>query len=104
MAGLFTCTRLFEEQVKKLISRSGALQAKDPLGYREQPPTKRLATINRYIREIIPRDPNAAEFRQGNILLAQTIVTGSGRNSTSVTAFLSVIQQRESHRLSMGER
>ncbi len=27
-----------------------------------------LATINRYIRETIPRDPNAPEFRQGNTL------------------------------------
>jgi toxin YhaV len=27
-----------------------------------------LTTINRYTREIIPRDPNAAEFRQGNTL------------------------------------
>lgn len=59
---------LFEEQLKKLISRVEALQAKDPLGYREKPATKLLATINLYIREIIPRDPNAAEFRQGNTL------------------------------------
>lgn len=59
---------LFQQQLAKLTAQVEALQAKDPAGYREQPATKLLATINRYIREIIPRDPNAAEFRQGNTL------------------------------------
>jgi toxin YhaV len=59
---------LFRQQLEKLVAQVEALQAKDPMGYREQPATKLLATINRYVREIIPRDPNAAEFRQGNTL------------------------------------
>jgi toxin YhaV len=59
---------LIRQQLEKLTAKVEALQAKDPAGYREQPATKLLATINRYIREIIPRDPNAAEFRQGNTL------------------------------------
>jgi len=59
---------LFQQQLAKLTAQVEALQAKDPTGYKEQPATKLLATINRYIREIIPRDPNAAEFRQGNTL------------------------------------
>ncbi len=59
---------LFELQLKKLIFQVEALQAKDLLGYRELPATKLLATINRYMRESIPRDPNAPEFRQGNTL------------------------------------
>jgi toxin YhaV len=59
---------LFQHQLEKLTAQVEALQAKDPAGYKEQPATKLLATINRYIREIIPRDPNAAEFRQGNTL------------------------------------
>lgn len=59
---------LFRQQLEKLTAQVEALQAKDPAGYKEQPATKLLATINRHIREIIPRDPNAAEFRQGNTL------------------------------------
>lgn len=59
---------LFRQQLEKLTAQVEALQAKDPAQYREQPATKLLATINRYMREIIPRDPNAAEFRQGNTL------------------------------------
>jgi toxin YhaV len=59
---------LFEQQLEKLIGRVEALKAKDPAGYKDQPATKLLATINRYIREIIPTNPNAPEFRQGNTL------------------------------------
>lgn len=58
----------FQQQLEKLTAQVEALQIKDPALYKEQPATKLLATINRYIREIIPRDPNAAEFRQGNTL------------------------------------
>jgi toxin YhaV len=59
---------LFQQQLEKLTAQVQTLQAKDPLHYKEQPATKLLATINRHIREIIPRDPSAAEFRQGNTL------------------------------------
>jgi toxin YhaV len=59
---------LFQQQLEKLTARVQTLQAKDPLRYKEQPATKLLATINRHIREIIPDDPSAAEFRQGNAL------------------------------------
>jgi toxin YhaV len=60
--------RLFEAQLTGLVEQVEALAKKDPVHYREEAATKLLATINRYIREIIPRDPNAAEFRQGNTL------------------------------------
>src|SRR5277367_2189768 len=59
---------LFQQQLEKLTAQVEALQARDPAQYKEQPATKLLATLNRYIREIIPREPNAAEFRQGNTL------------------------------------
>ena len=59
---------LFQQQLERLTAQVEALQAKDPLYYKEQAATKLLATINRYMREIIPRDPNSAEFRQGNTL------------------------------------
>jgi toxin YhaV len=59
---------LFEQQLQRLIAQVEAQAKSDPAGYREQPAAKLLATINRYIREIIPRDPKAAEFRHGNTL------------------------------------
>ena len=59
---------LFQQQLEKLTAQVEGLRAKDPTGYKEQSATKLLATIDRHIREIIPRDPNAAEFRQGNTL------------------------------------
>lgn len=59
---------LFEQQLRRLADKVEALAAKDPIGYREHPTAKLLATVHRYIREVIPRDPNAAEFRQGNTL------------------------------------
>ncbi len=59
---------LFQQQLEKLTAQVETLQAKDPLRYKERPATKLLSTINCYMRKIIPRDPNAAEFRQGNTL------------------------------------
>ncbi|MGA2150459.1 MAG: type II toxin-antitoxin system YhaV family toxin [Bryobacteraceae bacterium] len=59
---------LFREQLERLTSRVEALRAKDSLGYKELPAAKLLATIDRFMREIVPRDPGAAEFRQGNTL------------------------------------
>ena len=59
---------LFEDQVRKLSERVARLAAEQPKSYREHPSAKLLATILRYVMEIIPRDPNAPEFRQGNTL------------------------------------
>jgi len=59
---------LFDQQFRRLVEQVEALAANDPVGYKQQPAAKLLATINRHIREIIPRDPGAAEFRQGNTL------------------------------------
>jgi toxin YhaV len=59
---------LFAQQLEQLVAQVEALAAKDPANYRDQPATKLLATIRRHILEIIPRDPNAPEFRQGNTL------------------------------------
>jgi len=59
---------LFEQQFRQLVEQVEALAAKDPAGYKELPAAKLLATINRHIRETIPRNPGAAEFRQGNTL------------------------------------
>ena len=59
---------LFAQQLERLIAQVEALAAKDPTTYGDQPATILLATIRRHILEIIPRDPNAPEFRQGNTL------------------------------------
>jgi toxin YhaV len=59
---------LFEAQLRKLTKRVGRLASNDPRGYASHPAAKILATINHYIRESIPRDPNSPEFRQGNTL------------------------------------
>lgn len=59
---------LFHAQLEKLAKRVERLAFDDPDGYASHPATKLLATINRYIREVIPRGPNSPEFRQGNTL------------------------------------
>jgi len=59
---------LFEQQFRQLVEQVEVLAARDPTGYKELPAAKLLATINRHIRETIPRNPGAAEFRQGNTL------------------------------------
>jgi toxin YhaV len=59
---------LFEQQFRQLVELVEALEAKNPAGYKESPAAKLLATIHRLIRETIPRNPGATEFRQGNTL------------------------------------
>jgi toxin YhaV len=59
---------LFQAQLEELAARVEKLAFKDPRGYSSHPATKLLATINHYTREVIPRDPNGPEFRQGNTL------------------------------------
>lgn len=59
---------LFEDQLRQLTERVEQLSITQPETFKEHPKTKLLATIRRYITEIIPRDPTAPEFRQGNTL------------------------------------
>ena len=59
---------LFENQLKKLTEAVEQLSISQPDTYREHPKAKLLATIHRHVTEIIPRDPNAPEFRQGDTL------------------------------------
>ena len=59
---------LFERHLKKLTEAVEELSVSQPDTYRGHPKTKLLATIYRYIKESIPRDPNAPEFRQGDTL------------------------------------
>jgi toxin YhaV len=59
---------LFEGQLKRLTETVEQLSITQPDIYKEHPKSKLLATIYRYVAEIIPRDPNAPEFRQGDTL------------------------------------
>ena len=59
---------LFETQVKELAHAVEALVLARPQSYKDHPKTKLLATIRRYVTEIIPRHPAAPEFRQGDTL------------------------------------
>jgi toxin YhaV len=59
---------LFESQLGKLTESVEQLSIRQPDSYRGPRKTKLLATIHRTITESIPRDPSAAEFRQGDTL------------------------------------
>ena len=59
---------LCQAQLVKLAARVERLSSEDPRGYSSHPAAKILATINHYMREAIPRDPNRPEFRQGKTL------------------------------------
>ena len=59
---------LLARQLELLTGQVEELARRDPARSREEAATKLLATINRYVQEAIPRDPAAAEFRQGNTL------------------------------------
>lgn len=59
---------LFLEQLAALIRQVEALKRKDSHGFVQKNATKRLAAIAKLVFENIPRDPAAAEFRQGDTL------------------------------------
>ncbi len=48
---------LFERQLERLTRQVERLESRDPKGYGTHPATKILATINYYIREAIPLQP-----------------------------------------------
>ena len=60
--------QLFDRQLQQLEDRVESLAGKQPAHYKDQPAAKLLAAVHRLVFELIPRDPNAAEFRQGNTL------------------------------------
>lgn len=59
---------LFDEQLAALEKKVEALASAEPDTYKNHPASKLLETVRWHIVEIIPRDPNAPEFRQGNTL------------------------------------
>ena len=51
-----------------LVAEVEELERADPALFRSHPSAKRLAAIYRLVAHIIPANPNAPEFRQGNTL------------------------------------
>jgi toxin YhaV len=60
--------RLFATQLDELERKVTEIAIREPESYRQHPSAKLLATVHRYVADTIPRDPTAAEFRQGNTL------------------------------------
>lgn len=60
--------REFGRAFAELVAEVERLERDDPAGFRSHPSTKRLAAIYRLITVVIPADPGAREFRQGNTL------------------------------------
>lgn len=58
----------FEDQWAKLSSEVRKLAAKDPANYRLHQKTKRLATLEKLMFEVIPQDPANRLWRQGTSL------------------------------------
>lgn len=54
---------LFERQLERLTRQVERLESRDPKGYASHPAAKILASINYFIREAIPGDPDRPEWR-----------------------------------------
>ena len=59
---------LFLAQVQALVQHVETLQRKDPVGYVNKNPSKRLSAITQLAFDTIPQDPTRSEYRQGNTL------------------------------------
>ncbi len=58
----------FEDQWAKLSNEVRRLAAKDPVGYRSHQKTKKLATLEKLMFEVIPQDPGNRLWLQGSSL------------------------------------
>lgn len=58
----------FLEQLEALITEVEILQKKYPTLYKQKKSTKRLAAIQKLAFEVIPQNPAAPEYRQGDTL------------------------------------
>ncbi len=56
---------LFLDQLEALTVEVERLRKKDPTGYRQRNSAKRLAAIAKLAFDVIPQDPQRAEYRQG---------------------------------------
>jgi len=58
----------FAERLAALKKEVERLRAKDPDGYRRHPTTALLASVYKSITEVVPANPDQAEFRVGHSL------------------------------------
>ena len=59
---------LFLDQLEDVRRRVEVLSKKDPQGYTQKNPSKRLAAMRKLVFDEIPQDPTRAEYRQGHTL------------------------------------
>ena len=59
---------LFLEQLETLMGQVALLRQKDPANFSRKNASKRLAAIAKLAFEVIPQDPERAEYRQGTTL------------------------------------
>jgi toxin YhaV len=59
---------VFLDQLNRLIAEVEARKVRDPLSWHKKNSVKRLAAIYRLVTEVIPADPAAAQYRQGDTL------------------------------------
>jgi toxin YhaV len=60
--------RIFQAALDELEALVAKLARDDPTGYKTHPKTKLLASVYRSITELVPADPDAADFRLGKTL------------------------------------
>jgi len=58
----------FDEQLRRLADKADAATKNAPAGDQDHPAIKLLAAIYKQILVLIPADPSAPQFRQGNTL------------------------------------
>lgn len=63
-----TYFRVFQVALDELEAAVTELARKDPGGYRTHPKTKLLASVYRAVTELVPTNPDAADFRLGRTL------------------------------------
>ena len=60
--------RVFKAALDELEATVTKLARDDPKGYKAHPKTRLLASVYRAITELVPSDPDAADFRLGKTL------------------------------------
>ena len=64
--------RTFKAALDELEAVVTKLAAQDPSGYKTHPQTKLLASVYRAITQLVPANPDAADFRLGKTLGSDT--------------------------------
>ena len=60
--------RVFKAALDELEALVAKLAADDPRGYKPHPKTKLLASVYRAVTQLVPANPDAADFRLGKTL------------------------------------